>query len=141
MSRQRLFRYTTTCKRFKGRRWSMQYGVRGAITVEDNTEQAIRGAVETLIETLLRQNQIATAQIVSVFFTVTPDLTALNPASAIRSIRPDWHSVPLLCSQEPVITGMLPACIRVLVQWEAPQQNHPVHPVYLGNAKQLRPDL
>lgn len=119
----------------------MLRGVRGAITVSQNQAQAIRDAVAELIETLLAQNTITTDGIVSVFFTVTPDLTALNPARAIRESRADWRQVPMLCAQEPVIDGMLPRCIRVLIQWQAADGSPPPMPAYLGEARGLRPDL
>lgn len=121
----------------------MYYGVRGAVTVAANEAPAIREAVEELLRTMLWENEIAVDRIVSVFFTVTPDLTALNPARAARETLYDWHSVPMLCSQEPVIDDMLPRCIRVLIQWMPDDSNRPVNVshVYLRDAVQLRPDL
>jgi chorismate mutase len=119
----------------------MFYAVRGAVTVSANQPQLIQEAVRELIETLLNYNKIEVAQIVDVFFTSTPDLTTLNPAKAIRECRPDWQHVPMLCSQEPMMEDTLPLCIRVLIQWESSETIKRRYPVYLGDAKQLRPDL
>jgi chorismate mutase len=119
----------------------MLRGVRGAVSVPENQGEAIQEAVKNLIEALLEANRIRSEEIVAVFFTVTPDLTALNPARAIRMVRDDWSNVPMLCSQEPVIEGMLPRCIRVLLQWHPSDASHHHAPVYLGEARQLRPEL
>lgn len=119
----------------------MLCAVRGATTAQNNSADAIETAVSTLIETLINRNEIAIDRIVSVFFTITPDLTALNPARAIRTTRSDWKNVPMLCSQEPQTEGMLPRCIRVLIQWDSEHPERVATPAYLGEASQLRPDL
>ncbi len=118
----------------------MLHAVRGATTVDHNEEEAIQGAVHELVGELLSQNDIEVSQILSVFFTVTQDLTALNPAKAIREKDARWQRVPMLCAQEPMMDEMLPLCIRVLIQWTA-KQSMTVAPVYLGKTQQLRPDL
>ncbi len=115
--------------------------VRGAVSVSEDTEQAIQSSVAELLEALIDRNQIRVHEIVTVIFTMTPDLTALNPAKAARLACQDWDTVPLLCAQEPVVKGMLPRCIRVLIQWQAMTPDQPVVPVYLGDAQQLRPEL
>jgi chorismate mutase len=120
----------------------MLRGVRGATTVLQNDSSAIQTAVDELIRQLLAQNAIEPSRIVSLFFTLTPDLTALNPAKALRAVDPAFNGVPLLCALEPTIDGdMMPRCIRVLIQWDAADSSRPVAPVYLGEASQLRPDL
>ena len=121
--------------------------VRGAITTTANTPQAIADAVEQLINTLMDANNIYVEQILTLFFTTTADLTALNPATGLRqritSLNPTWARVPLLCSQEPNVPGMLEHCIRVLVQWQVPDDTsvETIQPVYLEGAASLRPDL
>jgi chorismate mutase len=119
----------------------MMRSVRGATTVSKNDAAEIKAAVEELVETLLSKNHISVDAIVSVFFAVTPDLSALNPASAIRQVRSDWQYVPMLCTQEPITDGMLSHCIRLLIQWNTLDTNTLPTPVYLGNARSLRPDL
>lgn len=120
----------------------MLYAVRGAVSVPENRAEAIQSSVKELIEALLAQNAIQAERVVSLFFTVTPDLTALNPARALRESLAGWQAVPMLCLQEPITEGMLERCIRVLIQWEAPgEHRESVVPVYLGKAKSLRPDL
>jgi len=119
----------------------MLRSIRGAISVSQNDAQEIKKAVSALVEPLLSRNQIHTPDIVAVFFTMTSDLTAANPATALRQIYADWQHVSLLCSQEPVVDGMLPQCIRILIQWHTEDTSQPLVPIYLDAAKQLRPDL
>lgn len=120
----------------------MLKAVRGAIDVSANSPEAIAAAVQTLMETLVSHNNIEPEAIIGLFFTATPDLDALNPALALRRVMPQaWGCVPMLCSQELPITGMMPRCLRVLIQWDAGDNTVPVVPAYLGAAQALRPDL
>ncbi|MCA9807748.1 MAG: chorismate mutase [Cyanobacteria bacterium HKST-UBA06] len=123
--------------------------VRGAITLDTDSPKAMAEAVGELVGSLMRQNHIDAADIVSAFFTVTADITQANPATAIRLVRPDWQHVPMLCSQEPQIQGGLELCVRVLLQWyermdhqvPSPTPLQGAVPVYLKGASHLRPDL
>ena len=118
------------------------FAVRGAIDVPIDTPEAVSEAVQTLMAKLIEVNQVELSSILSIFFTTTPDIHSQNPATALRLAFPDWPSLPLLCSQEPVITGMFPACIRVLIQWQVQDtETVKITPLYLGKAAQLRPDL
>jgi len=115
--------------------------VRGAIGVDANTPEAIREAVAALMATLIDDNQIDVSRILTAFYTVTPDLTALNPAQATREVRDDWSSVPMLCGVEPATVGAMTGCLRVLLQWADPRPNFRPKPAYLGRAQSLRPDV
>lgn len=120
----------------------MLCAVRGAITVNEDTPGAIQEASCDLVAQLLDANGIEVSDIVSVIFTMTPDLKSYNPARAVRQGRKDWDQVAMLCTQEANIEKMLERCIRVLVQWDdmnrkAPKLKH----VYLKEAQTLRPDL
>jgi chorismate mutase len=119
----------------------MLRAVRGAITVEENQSSLIQTAVARLVEEVLTENRIQPTAIVCVFFTVTPDLTALNPAKAVRQSRNDWAAVQMMCADEPVMDGMLPRCIRIMIQYDAPEGSPLPRPVYLEKARELRPDL
>ncbi len=109
--------------------------LRGAITVEANTKTAIVEATRALLAALADRNNLKVDDIVSVFFTLTPDLNACFPAAAARSM--GWD-VPLLDLQEADVSGALPRCIRVLIHAEIPG---PIQHAYLRDAVQLRPDL
>jgi len=110
--------------------------IRGAITVEANTAAAISAAVREMVEAMIRENQLAPADIVSAIFTLTPDLDADFPARPAREL--GWHDVPMICAQEIGVPGALPRVCRLIVH--ARGRKVPRH-VYLREARVLRPDL
>ncbi len=115
-------------------------GIRGAITVTENSEPAMLDATRRLLEELVTRNTGFDPQdVASAWFTVTPDLDAVFPAKAARQF--GWISVPLMCTGEIPVPGSLPMCIRVLVHWNTEKRQDEIHHVYLEKAKQLRPDL
>ncbi len=116
----------------------MLFGIRGAVTAEANTPEAIAEATRRLLESIVRANRLAPEEIVAAWFTTTPDLTAAFPASVAREM--GWTHVPMLCAQEIPVPHALPRCIRVLLLVHPQRPFRPV-PVYLGEAQQLRPDL
>ncbi|MBO5607779.1 MAG: chorismate mutase [Treponema sp.] len=118
------------------------YGIRGATCTENNAE-SITKAVGELCDAVFKAHNMETADIVSIQFTVTPDLDALNPATALRRYKYagiDTSSVPLFCSQEPVIKGMSPRVIRLLVTAYLPVGTAISHQ-YMNGTQNLRPDL
>jgi chorismate mutase len=118
----------------------MVRGVRGAITVEVNQEEAILLATRCLLEALLESNStMRIEELASAWFTTTHDLTAVHPAKAARQL--GWKWVPLMCSLEISVPGGLEKCIRVLLHWNTGLPAEEIHHVYLGEAKKLRPDL
>ena len=115
-------------------------GIRGAITVEENSEAAILAATkELLIELVNRNKELATKDISSAWFTVTHDLDATFPAKAAREL--GWQQVPMMCSLEIPVPGSLTFCIRVLIHWNTEKRQDEISHVYLKNAVRLRPDL
>jgi chorismate mutase len=112
--------------------------VRGAITVDEDTSDAIRGATTELLAELLSRNGLDPSGLISMIFTTTPDLRAEFPAVAAREI--GLSHVPLLCASEIDVPGALRLCIRVMVHANMPETTAVRH-VYLGGARQLRTDL
>ncbi len=110
--------------------------LRGAIDVRENSATEILAATEKLLRELTVQNQLLIPDIISAFFTVTPDLNAAFPAAAARKL--GWHQVALMCATEIPVPGSLPGIVRVLIH--AYLDKDPVH-IYLGRAVSLRPDL
>jgi len=115
--------------------------IRGATTVvQDNPEQ-IKSACLEMVQEILHKNNIEKEEdIVMIFLTMTSDLRSLNASSAIRQGM-NWKHVPFFTSQEPEITGMLPFCIRILIQCNLPASQAEVKHIYLNEAIKLRPDL
>ena len=112
--------------------------LRGAITVEDNTTEAILDGTEELLREILDRNELASEDLVSCIFTTTDDLNAEFPAVAARRI--GLSAVPLLGAREMNRPGALPRVIRILVHCYA-NPDAPAQHVYLREAVQLRQDL
>jgi chorismate mutase len=96
-------------------------------------------ATRQLLARIVEANGVKVADIASIFFTATPDLTAAFPAQAARDL--GWHQVALLDAQEIPVQGSLPRCVRVLVHWNTPKSQEEVRHIYLRQAARLRPDL
>src|SRR3990172_9410602 len=99
-------------------------GIRGATTTEADTAEAIRYATRELLAEMMAANGLDPADVASVIFTVTPDLT----------------EAALLCVSEMVVPGGLPRCLRVLIHWNTDVHPEAIHHVYLHAAARLRPD-
>lgn len=112
--------------------------VRGAITVDEDTPEAIAEGTTALVTAVIERNLLETEDIVSMIFTATPDLHADFPAASARRL--GLASVPLICAQEIPVAGAMPRCVRVMVHCYAPR-SRPVRHVYLREARQLRTDL
>lgn len=114
-------------------------GFRGATTVSADTKEAVLAATGTLLEEMLRRNDLPREDLVSIIFTATPDLRSEFPAVAARSM--GISDVPLLCARELDIEGAMPRCIRVLLHAYSPRPAGEIRHVYLGEARALRDDL
>jgi chorismate mutase len=112
--------------------------LRGATTVDADTQGDIRLRTEELLTALLERNHLAVDDIVSILFTATPDLRADFPAAAARAL--GLSRTPLLCAQEIPVEGAMSRCIRVLIHCYSPP-GEARHHVYLHEARQLRLDL
>jgi len=114
-------------------------GIRGAITVSGDSADEICEATHLLLNSMVKENQIAIDDLASVFFSMTPDLHSVFPAVTARKL--EWHAVPLFCMQELDIEGALPRCIRILMHWNTEKSPKQIQHVYLREAVKLRPDL
>lgn len=118
------------------------YGIRGA-TGAENSKESIISNVQQMCSTIFLKNKLKENNIVSIQFTITKDLTAMNPAAALRKggdCGIDVSKVPLFCSAEPEIDGSPEKMIRVLVTSYA-DENAEIHHVYINGGEKLRPDL
>ena len=112
------------------------YGIRGAVCAENTVEDIVK-KVKDLYETIVSENALLEENIVSVQFSVTPDLTAITPASALRKSGLA-HECALFCCAEPVVENSISFVIRVLIT--AYSYKKPVS-VYIHGAQNLRKDL
>ncbi|MUT65475.1 chorismate mutase [Paenibacillus sp. NEAU-GSW1] len=115
-------------------------GIRGAITVDVNEPQPILKATIELLNSIVKENEIVPEDICSVMITVTGDLDATFPASAIRQMG-GWELVPLMCALEVPVKGSLERCIRFMLHVNTGKTQAEINHVYLGGAQVLRPDL
>jgi len=118
----------------------MTRGVRGAITVEEDSREAILSATRELLQKMLEANQITDFDSIgAMIFTLTDDLCAAFPAEAARQL--GMQMVPLINSREIPVPGALPRVIRVMMLWNTDLPQKQVKHVYLREAVRLRPDL
>ena len=112
--------------------------LRGA-TLCDNTEKDIQKQTVEMYDEILSKNNLAEEDIVSVIFSVTPDLTAMNPATALRKEGRAGKTALFVC-QEANFQGSPGMVIRVLIHCSLDRGRTPVF-VYRNGAEALRPDL
>ena len=113
--------------------------IRGAITVPADDPAEIRDATQEMLDELLHVNALLKEDVVSAFFTVTPDLRSEFPAHGARLV--GWRDIPMVCAQEAAVDGALPHCIRVMLHVNTRRARSELRHVYLRDAVMLRPDL
>jgi chorismate mutase len=113
------------------------FALRGAAQCKNQAED-ITKQVGLLYDELLSQNSLEEKDIVSVIFSVTTDLDALNPATALRKYG-RGEDLALFSLQEAPSQGGLPGTVRVLIHCYLEESADPHH-VYRNGAEALRPD-
>lgn len=113
--------------------------LRGATTVDVDSEEQINERVVTLLEQMFARNGLAHDDVVSIVFTATDDIHSAFPAAAARKF--GLGDVPLLCARELDIEGGAPLCIRVLMHITTDRARAELRHVYLEGASGLRDDL
>jgi chorismate mutase len=122
----------------KGAEMASCRGIRGAITVGQNTPEAIIDATQRLLQVIVTSNHLRVEDIASATFTATSDLDAVYPARAAREM--GWVNTPLMCMQEMHVSGSLARCIRVLIHWNTDRPIEDIRHIYLDGARVLRRD-
>lgn len=111
-------------------------GIRGAITVDSNTEESIKEATLELLEKLVEENNIEKNNISHAIFTLTKDLNAVFPAKFAR-INFGWDNVAMMCYHELDVPNSLEKCLRILVVVNCEDNFSPKF-IYLKGAQNLR---
>ena len=114
-------------------------GVRGATCLAHDECDEMSAAVVELLLNMLERNALTEADLISVLFTATPDLTCMFPAAAAREA--GLADVPLICATEINVDGALPRTVRILMHVETSRARADVTHVYLRGAEVLRQDL
>ena len=115
-------------------------GLRGAITVDENSREKIWLAARRLVTEILSLNKLRAEDLGAIIFSSTEDLTDGFPSSGVRQLSA-FQMVPLFDTREPAVENTLPLCIRVLILADIDKKQNEIHHVYLDGAKNLRPDL
>lgn len=111
-------------------------GIRGAITVESNSPEAIGAATIKLLKEMVQKNNIELDMISHVIFTLTNDLNADFPAKYAR-INLKWKDTAMMCFHELDVPESLEKCLRVLMVVNCGEGFVPEF-VYLDGAEKLR---
>jgi chorismate mutase len=112
---------------------------RGATQLSQDSVSEMSSAVAELLQEMLLRNKISQEDLVSIFFTATPDLISDFPATGARSI--GFTDIPLICAVEIAVPGSLPRCVRVMMHATSARKRSEVEHVYLRGAITLRKDL
>ena len=111
-------------------------GIRGAITVEENSSEAIGSATIKLLKEMVKRNNIEINLISHAIFSLTSDLNADFPAKYAR-VNLKWKDVPMMCFNEIDVPNSLRKCLRVLLVVNCSENFEPEF-VYLEGAENLR---
>lgn len=115
-------------------------GIRGAITVEDDSPEMLEKATVELFGKIIEANDIKSEDISHILFTLTKDLKSSFPAKFVRRNFKIQY-VPLLCVNEMDIDPSLKKCLRILMVVNTEKEQNEIKHIYLGGAKILRSDL
>jgi chorismate mutase len=113
--------------------------IRGAIQVDEDDRDAILEATAELVSAVVTRNELTTDDVISVLFTVTPDLTTEFPALAARKL--GFHAVPLMCATEIPVKGAMPRVVRLMAHVDTDRPRSEIQHVYLRGAAALRLDI
>ena len=111
-------------------------GIRGAITVDDNSVKALKEATLQLLSTIFEQNSVRSENISHIIFTTTSDLNAEFPAKFAR-LDMGLKDTAMMCFHELDVPNSLKMCLRVLVVLNCETDFVPEF-VYLKGASSLR---
>ena len=114
-------------------------GIRGAITVKDNSRASIISATRELLQKIIEANGLDVDDIAAVWFTTSTDLNAEFPAVAAREL--GWSRTAMICGHEMNVPGSLSRCLRILLLVNTDKKKDELSHVYLNGAEVLRPDL
>ncbi len=77
--------------------------LRGATTVDADTPEQITERTVALLEEMFSRNGVDHDDLISIWFTVTEDLSSAFPAAGARTL--GLGDVPLLCAREIPVPG------------------------------------
>ena len=113
--------------------------VRGAVQIARDDVDEMHRATAELVAEVMGRNELHVDDVISILFTVTPDLTCDFPAHAARLM--GFEAVPLMCATKIPVKHAMPRVIRLMAHVETDRPRADVQHVYLGGAAALRKDI
>ena len=113
--------------------------IRGAIQLESDERAHLLKSTAELVTKVLHENELETADLISIWFSATPDIVSEFPALAAREL--GLGDVPLMCAVEMDVAGAMPRVIRLMMHAETKKARSEIKHVYLRGAQNLRADL
>lgn len=113
--------------------------IRGAIQLDSDERSHLLKSTAELVTKVLHENELETADLISIWFSATPDITSEFPALAAREL--GLGDVPLMCAVEMDVAGAMPRVIRLMMHAETSKPRADIKHVYLRGAQALRADL
>lgn len=113
--------------------------IRGAIQLDSDDREHLLKSTAELVTKVMHENSLDPADLISIWFTATPDVVSEFPALAAREL--GLGDVPLMCSVEMDVAGAMPRVIRLMMHAESKKQRSEISHIYLRGAQSLRTDL
>lgn len=113
--------------------------IRGATQLDRDDRDHLFERTTELVHAVLEANDLGVDELISIFFTCTPDLRSDFPAAAAREM--GLGAVPLMCAVEIDVPGALPRVVRLMAHANLERPREDVRHVYLHGATVLRRDL
>ena len=113
--------------------------IRGATQLDRDERAHLFERTVELVREVLAANDLGTEELISIFFTCTPDLSSDFPAAAAREM--GLGDVPLMCAVEIGVPTALPRVVRLMAHVNLDRPRTDIRHVYLHGATVLRRDL
>ncbi len=113
--------------------------LRGAIQLDSDERSHLLQSTAELVTKVMHANNLDAADLISIWFSATPDITSEFPALAAREL--GLGDVPLMCSVEMDVKGAMPRVIRLMMHANTNLTRGEIQHIYLRGAVNLRRDL
>ncbi|MFM1779224.1 MAG: chorismate mutase [Actinomycetota bacterium] len=112
---------------------------RGAIQLDTDERSHLLQSTAELVTKVMHANNLDSADLISIWFSATPDITSEFPALAAREL--GLGDVPLMCAVEMDVKGAMPRVIRLMMHANTNLTRGEIQHIYLRGAVNLRRDL
>ncbi|MEY4714467.1 MAG: chorismate mutase [Actinomycetota bacterium] len=113
--------------------------LRGAIQLDSDERSHLLQSTAELVTKVMHANNLDAADLISIWFSATPDITSEFPALAAREL--GLGDVPLMCAVEMDVKGAMPRVIRLMMHANTNLTRGEIQHIYLRGAINLRRDL